>query len=572
MAAKEQRNQSPKPTLDSLFPGEWPKASSDDSEFPSDSEPDYSGSFSDEGETFSGDEEIAAKGEVLLHKECEDEEREEREAKERKAGKACAAKTDAADDEELVPNDNAADDEEDSDSLAGGERYLHNRCQRDRRAPNFYRKWTYANIVYDVHQKEIHKMATEMSGSKLGSAHYLSFYRKAFKTVEGRLDEETRVKYQADAKEWTENKPPPRQQQRTFEKHGQSTLRDFTECTYHQFGVQVAILAGYCDRNGEPAVMLYDNNDKLGGTSFKQRSKFWSNDPLVRDFSDWTNKSFGYPMLPSWEAINRKGLSYKKLLIGKFMGEMYRIAEGGGKGRIPWARLKDAQGDFIHPKCLPSGITLTQYHHIRHEDVDALLQHWSWRQGAGEIPLRFKNIGKADRREKQVLAADDTSTPVGPAGQLERDARKDQEQESDGENQGDGEDSGNERADVQGHGDVPRNPRNHHLPHGASNRGHGQVPKTSEELPREGNEGNDASPNPTHPRPRPRPHNLRRNPIVGQAAGSSTNRVPHPPNSPSGSPAQEHAHNKETTAEEGQQSPRKRKKNGTAADTHHHKR
>ncbi|KAF8265600.1 hypothetical protein EI94DRAFT_1702352 [Lactarius quietus] len=354
MAAEEQRNQSPKPTLDSLFPGEWPKASSDDSEFLSDSEPDYSGSFSDEGETFSGDEEIATKGEVLLRKEHEDKEREEREAKERKAGKARAAETDAADDdEELVLNDNAADDEEDSDSLAGGERqqislmdeqvsvlqsrvaefraadtenqstiikdavgqlernwshdidfnkqlvetvvcrYLHNRCWRDRRAPNFYRKWTHTNIVYDVHQKEIHKMAAEMSGSKPGSAHYLSFYRKAFKTVEGRLDEETRVKYQADAKEWTENKPPPRQQQWMFEKHGQSTLRDFTECMYHQFGVQVAILAGYCDRNGEPAVMLYDNNDKLGGTSFKQRSKFWSNDPLVRDFSDWTNKSFG---------------------------------------------------------------------------------------------------------------------------------------------------------------------------------------------------------------------------------------------------------------------------------------
>jgi hypothetical protein len=29
-------------------------------------------------------------------------------------------------------------------------------------------------------------------------------------------------------------------------------------------------------------------------------------------------------MLPSWEAINREGLTYKKLLIGEFMKEMYR--------------------------------------------------------------------------------------------------------------------------------------------------------------------------------------------------------------------------------------------------------
>ena len=32
----------------------------------------------------------------------------------------------------------------------------------------------------------------------------------------------------------------------------------------------------------------------------------------------------GYPMLPSWETINWEGLMYKKLLIGKFMREMYR--------------------------------------------------------------------------------------------------------------------------------------------------------------------------------------------------------------------------------------------------------
>jgi hypothetical protein len=31
----------------------------------------------------------------------------------------------------------------------------------------------------------------------------------------------------------------------------------------------------------------------------------------------------GYPVLPSWEAINCQSLEYKKLLIGKFMNEMY---------------------------------------------------------------------------------------------------------------------------------------------------------------------------------------------------------------------------------------------------------
>jgi hypothetical protein len=31
----------------------------------------------------------------------------------------------------------------------------------------------------------------------------------------------------------------------------------------------------------------------------------------------------GYPVLPSWEAIDRGGLMYKKMVIGKFMSEMY---------------------------------------------------------------------------------------------------------------------------------------------------------------------------------------------------------------------------------------------------------
>ena len=135
--------------------------------------------------------------------------------------------------------------------------------------------WTYTDIVYDVHQKEIHDMATELSGSKAGTTHYLSFYRMAYKIIEERLDEETRVKYQAEARQWTEYEPPPQQQRRyvytchsiqqkvmtyhqfrSFEKHDQKVLCNFTKCMYHQFGVQVAILVGYCNGNGETTVTM----------------------------------------------------------------------------------------------------------------------------------------------------------------------------------------------------------------------------------------------------------------------------------------------------------------------------
>lgn len=37
----------------------------------------------------------------------------------------------------------------------------------------------------------------------------------------------------------------------------------------------------------------YDNNNELGGTSFKARYKDWAKDPMIEDFSRWTAESFG---------------------------------------------------------------------------------------------------------------------------------------------------------------------------------------------------------------------------------------------------------------------------------------
>ena len=98
--------------------------------------------------------------------------------------------------------------------------------------------------------------------------------------------------------------------------------------------------------------------------------------------------------------------------------QISEIAEGGSKGRIPWARIKEAQGNFILPKYLPDGITLTQYHHIHLDDANDLLQHWTQRQAAGEIPLEFKNNIKADHRGTWASEGGDTSTPV-PSNQSE---------------------------------------------------------------------------------------------------------------------------------------------------------
>ncbi|KAH9051045.1 hypothetical protein EDB87DRAFT_1695960 [Lactarius vividus] len=200
---------------------------------------------------------------------------------------------------------------------------------------NFHHKqWTYQDILVDHHQKELDKMAVEMSGSASGSWCYLGCYKKALKLIGKRLDEETWVKYRAEVKKWAEQNVPPQQQQWMFEKHVINTIQDFSEIMYCQYGVHVAILGGYCDDDG-PSIMFYDNNHDQGGTSFKNQYKGWSKDPLVEAFSRWTAESFGdhpadsdedqkkkdktpevklltdekgYPVLPSWEAIDREGL------------------------------------------------------------------------------------------------------------------------------------------------------------------------------------------------------------------------------------------------------------------------
>ncbi|KAI9436344.1 hypothetical protein H4582DRAFT_2058994 [Lactarius indigo] len=345
-------------------------------------------------------------------------------------------------------------------------------------------------------EMELDKMAVEMSGSKRGSAAYLGCYKKSIKVISQRLDEHTRVKYRAEAKKWTEQQAPPRQQQRMFGKHGINTMQDFSESMYRQYGVQVAILAGYCDSDGELAIMFdllpsHDINNELGGTSFKSQHKDWQRDPMVEDFSRWTAESFGgslfcfkgrvhasddseeegkgkdatpiiklvidkngYPMLPRWEAIEREGLMYRKYLIGRFMGEMYKIAVGGGKGRIPWARLKETPGDFILSKYLPAGVTLTQYHHIRQEDVNALLKHWTQRQAAGEIPFRFKM----------------------------RDVWGRQAQGNDEETPGDGNALTKGGADGNGQEDSTGGPSDPHPHHSTSSQRHGNGAEVCEEL------------------------------------------------------------------------------------------
>ncbi|KAF8256592.1 hypothetical protein EI94DRAFT_1821722 [Lactarius quietus] len=324
-------------------------------------------------------------------------------------------------------------------------RYLYNKGRRSKKKStlNLGQKWTYRDIVMDIHRKELHIMALSMSNSAAGSAEYLGCYQKAVKTIFGGFTEEE--------------------------------------------------------------ITNFDINDQLGAPSFKSCHEDWTSEPMFQDFSKWAGKCFGqqpndsdeevpnrrkdapleiklktdtqgYPMLPSWESIKDAKLKYKKYLIGRYLTEMHQMASGGGKGRIPWTRLRQAQGDYVLQEHLPAGVTLTQYHHIQLGDANALLQHWTTRQATGLIPFRFKKVANTAQQSEPALRCREVPRNISH-GNRENDpdgiqAAQEQGSEHDHNFQGDGEDSdGN---DAQGGGNAADNlgPSTHSLPHNCLTPGH----------------------------------------------------------------------------------------------------
>ncbi|KAF8269147.1 hypothetical protein EI94DRAFT_1699718 [Lactarius quietus] len=348
--------------------------------------------------------------------------------------------------------------------------YLYNKGRRSKKKStlNLGRKWTYRDTVMDVYRKELHTMALSMSDSKAGSAEYLRCYQKALKTVLGGLTEEVISKYKAQAKRWTEDRPPPWQQCRQMmEKHSKSTFWQFAH---------------------------FDINDQLGAPSFKSYHEDWTSEPMFQDFSKWAGQqpndsdeetpkrskdappeiklkmdTQGYPMLPSWESIKDAELKYKKYLISRYLTEMHQLASGGGKGRIPWMQMRQVQGDYILQEYLPAGVTLTQYHHIHLGDANPLLQHWMTRQAAGQIPFHFKDVAKTSQHSEPALRCGGVSANIShDNGEEDSDGIQGaQEQGSEHDNNFQGGDKRSNNNDAQGGGNAADDlhPSMHSLPH-----------------------------------------------------------------------------------------------------------
>jgi hypothetical protein len=72
--------------------------------------------------------------------------------------------------------------------------------------------------------------------------------------------------------------------------------------------------------------------------------------------------------------------------------------------------LKKARNDYIEDKYLPKNITLEQYYHLRQDDVNAMLKHWTERQAAGEVPFQFKKEVEAARKKYRTPEENDANS------------------------------------------------------------------------------------------------------------------------------------------------------------------
>jgi hypothetical protein len=74
---------------------------------------------------------------------------------------------------------------------------------------------------------------------------------------------------------------------------------------------------------------------------------------------------------------------------------------------------------------LPKQVTLTQYHHIRRQDANAILEHWTRRQAAGKVPFQFRKVGKAIQKHKPASEESDADAGMGPSEEAEEDPQGD---------------------------------------------------------------------------------------------------------------------------------------------------
>jgi hypothetical protein len=153
-------------------------------------------------------------------------------------------------------------------------------------------------------------------------------------------------------------------------------------------------------------------------------------------------------------------MSCRSLLPIQLLRQLSEISIGVGNGKVPYAELQRAQGDYIKPKYLPKKVTLKQYYHLRQNDVNAILDHWTKRQADGKVPLSFKKEAKAIQQKKRTSEENSSDAEMGEEAEGDLQDNGDSQARGDAASQVDGgsNDSTEEAHPGQSLGNAAENP------------------------------------------------------------------------------------------------------------------
>ena len=130
------------------------------------------------------------------------------------------------------------------------------------------------------------------------------------------------------------------------------------------------------------------------------------------------------------------------------------------KARVPWGKIEDARDKYIKPKYLPKDVVIKQFHHIRLDDLNALLEHWTSRQAAGKVPLRFTKAVNGIRQDKGTSEGTDDDADAEPDDDDNDNDNDDNNNDNDNDdNDDDNDDNDNENDDMEANRDsqAPEN-------------------------------------------------------------------------------------------------------------------
>ena len=74
---------------------------------------------------------------------------------------------------------------------------------------------------------------------------------------------------------------------------------------------------------------------------------------------------------------------------------------------------------------MPKQISLKQYYHLRQDDVNAILDHWTRRQAAGKVPFHFRKGLEAILQTKCTSEENNADADMGPRNEDEENLQDD---------------------------------------------------------------------------------------------------------------------------------------------------